>query len=1036
MNIFKTAVFRPVMTMMIFVAILVFGIYSTLNLPIDLFPEIDPPVITVMTSYSGASALEVEQNVTRHLEDQFSTINDLEEISSTSVENFSIVTLEFDWGSNLDEASNNIRDALSRVRDILPDDVDEPMIYRFSSASFPVITLAATADESYAGLRKILENEIVTPLNRVPGVGTVDIQGGPNREIQINLDPMKMRSYALDVNDIANALQNENVIIPAGNIRVGKEQFNIRIDTEFRSLEDIGRVVIKNTEQGGIVYLTDIATVDDSVDEDMRVEMVNGQNAITLTVQKQNRANTVEVARAVLTILPELTKNLPSDVNIETVVDTSEFIQNSISNLSSVLIYAIVFVVLVVWVFLRRWRATFIVALTIPVSLIAAFIYLALTGNTLNLISLSSLSIALGMVVDDAIVVLENISTYIEKGTKPREAALYGTGEVGVAVMATTLTVVAVFFPLTLLTGMTGIWFGQLGMIVVVTVVVSTFAALTLVPMLSSKLLKLEPAGTSRKKTNFGQKLDNGIEKILTKLDHKYKSILTWALVRKKWVVIVSFVLFIGSFFLIPLVGTEFMPEADNGRIAITAELPTGRNSPSAVSTIRKIENIFTEEVPELRIISSGIGTSTGGTGMGTGTTDPNVIDVTATLVKVDERERSVFEIAEILRARLQDIPEIISYSVGTQGGMTGQGPPVVIDVIGNDLQVTEALAMQIRDRLAQIDGVRNADIGLGDAQPALQVDFDREKMALLGLNPGMVGQNVRDKIAGLTATEFKEEGEEFDIVIQYERSFRESLDDINNIQILTPGGNFVQLGTFASINEIMVPPTIERRDRERNVQVTADLLGTPLNVVFDEITSFIDNQMEVPSNVEIIFGGDIEQQQDAFGDLFLLLGLSIILVYIVMAAQFESLKDPFIIMFSLPFAFTGVIIALVLTNTKLSVIAFIGAIILVGIVVKNAIVLVDYIQLLRGRGETLVDAIVNAGASRLRPVLMTTLTTILAMFPLAFSTGEGAEIWQPMAIAVLGGLIFSTVVTLVLVPVVYAIFHRKKVKKISLLAG
>ncbi|KEO74137.1 efflux RND transporter permease subunit [Anditalea andensis] len=1036
MNLFKTAVFRPVMTMMIFVAIMVFGIYSTLNLPIDLFPEIDPPVITVMTSYTGASALEVEQNVTRHLEDQFSTINDLEDISSTSVENFSIVTLEFDWGSNLDEASNNIRDALSRVRDILPEDVDEPMIYRFSSASFPVITLAATADESYPGLRKILDNEIVTPLNRVPGVGTVNIQGGPTREIQINLDPMKMRSYALDINDISSALRNENVIIPAGNISIGKEQYNIRIDTEFRSIEDIGRVVVKNTEQGGIVYLTDIASVDDAVDEDMRIEMVNGQNAITLTVQKQNRANTVEVARSVLTILPELKRNLPADVHIETVVDTSEFIENSISNLSSVLLYAIIFVVLVVWIFLRRWRATFIVALTIPVSLIAAFIYLALTGNTLNLISLSSLSIALGMVVDDAIVVLENISTYIEKGTKPREAALYGTGEVGVAVMATTLTVVAVFFPLTLLTGMTGIWFGQLGMIVVVTVVVSTFAALTLVPMLSSKLLKLETAGISRKKTNFGRKLDNGIENILTKLDLKYKSILNWALIRKKWVVIVSFVLFIGSFFLIPLVGTEFMPEADNGRIAITAELPTGRNSPSAVSTMRKIEEIFEEEVPELRIISSGIGTSTGGMSMGGGSSDPNVIDITATLVKVDERSRSVFEIAEVIRTRLHDIPEIITYSVGTQGGMAGQGPPVVIDVIGNDLQVTEALAMQIRDGLALIDGVRNADLGLGDAQPALQIDFDREKMAMLGLNPGVVGQNVRSKIAGLTATEFKEEGEEFDIIIRYDRSFRESLEDLNNVEILSPAGNYIQLGSFADIREIMVPPTIERKDRERNVQVTADLLGTPLNVVFDEISDYIDNDMDIPSNVEIAFGGDIEQQQEAFGDLFLLLGLSIILVYIVMAAQFESLKDPFIIMFSLPFAFTGVIIALVLTNTKLSVIAFIGAIILVGIVVKNAIVLVDYIQLLRGRGESLFDAIVNAGASRLRPVLMTTLTTILAMFPLAFSTGEGSETWQPMAIAVLGGLIFSTVVTLVLVPVVYAIFHRKKVKKISLLEG
>ena len=640
------------------------------------------------------------------------------------------------------------------------------------------------------------------------------------------------------------------------------------------------------------------------------------------------------------------------------------------------------------------------------------------------------------MVVDDAIVVLENISSYVEKGTKPREAALYGTEEVGGAVKATTLTVVAVFFPLTLLTGMTGIWFGQLGMIVVVTVVVSTFAALTLVPMLSSKLLKLKPTGTSSKKTNLGRKIDKGIERVLLALDQKYKLILNKALGRKKWVVIGSFLLFIGSFFLIPLVGTEFMPEADSGRIVITAELPTGRNSASAKSTIEKIEQIFSEEVPELEIISSGIGTSTAGAGFSSGSTEPNVIDVNATLLKLDQRDRSVFEIVEILRTRLQEIPEIVSYSVGTLGSMAGQGTPVVIDVTGNDLEVTNDLALQIKDKLAQMDGVRNADISLGNAQPALQIDFDREKMALLGINPGTVGQNIRNKVAGIVATEFKEEGEEFDIVIKYEKSFRESLEDLNRIQVPTPYGNFVQLGSFATINEVMIPPTIERKDRERNIQVTAELFGAPLNVVFDQISSHIDNEMEVPTNVEISFGGDIEQQQEAFGDLFLLLVLSIVLVYIVMAAQFESLKDPFIIMFSLPFAFTGVILALVMTGTKLSVIAFIGAIILIGVVVKNAIVLVDYIQLLRARGESLEGAIINAGASRLRPVLMTTLTTILAMFPLAFSTGEGSETWQPMAIAVLGGLIFSTIVTLVLIPVVYAIFHRKKEKKLSLLEG
>ncbi|HLU90022.1 MAG TPA: efflux RND transporter permease subunit, partial [Cyclobacteriaceae bacterium] len=406
MNLYKIAVFRPIATLMVFVAIMVFGIYSTLNLPIDLFPEINPPVITVVTGYQGASALEVEQNLTRHLENQFSTLNDLEEINSSSVENFAIITLEFEWGSNLDEASNNIRDALSRVRDLLPEVIDEPMIYRFNSSSFPVIILAATAEESFPALRNILDNQVVTPLNRLNGVGAVNLEGGPVRQIMINLDPQRMNAYQIGVNDIAAALSNENQIIPAGNIKLGKEQFNIRIDTEFKTIEDIQNVIVKNSPGGGIVYLRDVARVEDTVDEDMRVQMVNGQNAITISVQKQTNANTVEVAQAVLEQLPLLTDNLPPDVKLVTVIDTSEFIESSINNLSDVLIYAVVFVVIVVWIFLRRWRSTFIVAVTIPFSLIVAFIYLAVTGNTLNLISLSSLSIALGLVVDDAIVVL------------------------------------------------------------------------------------------------------------------------------------------------------------------------------------------------------------------------------------------------------------------------------------------------------------------------------------------------------------------------------------------------------------------------------------------------------------------------------------------------------------------------------------------------------------------------------------------------------------------------------------------------------
>ncbi|MCC9168707.1 efflux RND transporter permease subunit [Pontibacter harenae] len=1037
MNIFKTAIFRPVATTMVFMALMVFGIYSTLNLPIDLFPEIDPPVITVATTYQGAGALEVEQNVTRQMEDQFSTLNDLEEITSTSVDNLSIITLEFDWNSNLDEASNNIRDVLSRVQPLLPDDVDDPVIYRFNASSIPVVTLAATADESYPNLRQTLENQLVTPLNRIAGVGAVNIEGGPVRQIQINIDPQSMRAYGVNISQVSQVLSNENVIIPAGDITVGTQQYNVRIDTEFSSVEEIEQIVVKNTPQGGIVTIGDIAEVRDTIDESNRLAIVNGGKAIMITVQKQNSANTVAVAREVLAQIPELSRALPPDVQIQTVVDTSRYIVNSVNNLSEVLIYAVVFVVLVVFIFLRRWRATFIVALTIPFSLIAAFIYLSLTGNTLNLISLSSLSIALGMVVDDAIVVLENISTYIERGTKPREAALYGTNEVGVAVVATTLTVVAVFLPLTFLTGMTGIWFGQLGAIVVVTIVVSTLAALTLIPMMSSQLLKQKE--NEKQKKGFGQRMDQGVEKALTGLDNWYKRLLGWALHHKLVVVAVSVVLFVGSLLLIPGIGTEFMPQADNARMMISIELPTGRSTQSAIPTVRKIERIFEQEVPELEIISSGVGSNAqggGGGGLsGGGSTNPNVIDITASLVPVSERERSVFEIAEVVRERLRDIPEAVTFSVSTQGGPSA-GSPVAIDVIGNDLDQITGIAESIVAKLEEINGVRNADVNIGDPQPALQIDLDRSRLAQLGLNSGTVGQIVRNILAGQTATEFREGGDEFDIVVQYGKSFRQSIEDIRRITVPTPDGNLVELGSLGDVREIYTPPNIERTGRERSVQVTADLLDTPLNEVTDQIDEFIANELDVPPGVDIEYGGDIEEQRESFGDLFLLLGLSILLVYIVMAAQFESLKDPFIIMFSLPFAFTGVMLALVATNTRLSVIAFIGGIILVGIVVKNAIVLVDYIQLLRGRGLTLFDSIVESGASRLRPVLMTTLTTLLAMFPLAISKGEGSETWKPMAIAVLGGLTFSTLVTLVFVPVMYAIFHRKRKHKVSLLSG
>lgn len=1027
MSLYKTAVSRPTATFMVFLGVLVLGIYSAIQLPVELFPEIDPPNISVITTYPGAGATEIEQNITEEIEDQLSTVSNLNEITSTSVDNLSIINMEFSWESDLDEITNEVRDVLGNVEPQLPDDAEEPVIFRFGASSFPVMILAATADESFPNIRQILEEEVISPLNRIEGVGNVSLRGGPTRQIQVLLNPSQIEAYNINIQQLAQTLRTENITAPAGDINVGDLEYNIRIDTEFETIDDIRNVVVSN-QNNQTIFLKDIAEIQDALEEPDRIERINGERGVTIVVQKQSDANTIAVANNVKETIPELEENLPQDVNLRTVIDTSDFIINSVENLQQVLIYALIFVVLVVLFFLKRWRATLIVALAIPFSLIGAFIYLSLTGNSLNIISLSSLSIALGMVVDDAIVVFENVMKHIERGSRPKEAAIYGTNEVGIAVLATTLTVVAVFFPLTFLSGITGIWFSQLGYIVSVTIIISTLAALSLIPMLASVLLKQKKK--EKKLGKVKQKRYEITEKILSGLDNVYIKSLQWALNRKRITVGIAIAIFVGSFFLVGSIGTTFMPERDAGQLSLTVELATGRSLESARNVIDNIENIFNEKVPELQIMTAGAGSTSGTSTFGSSSAASNIIDITARVVPVSERDRSVFEIADMLRDELDDIPKVIDYSIETQGGGGGQQEsPIAINVIGDNLEEVMQVSEQIADSMRHIPGTRDVSLSRDEPRPELSIDFDREKLASFGLNAQSVAQTINSKIAGVTASEFSDEGEEYDIEIQYAPRFRESIDDIRNIRINTPTGGFVRLRQIGEVEQVYAPPRIEHIDRERAITVSSDIYQSSIGEIMEQIRPYIQ-QMDLPANVRVDYGGEFEEQQEAFSNLFLILGISLILVYIVMAGQFESFKDPFVIMFSIPFAFTGVILALFLTSTKLSVIAFIGGVILVGIVVKNAIVLVDYINLLRGRGEELYESIVNSGRSRLRPVLMTSLTTILAMVPLALSGGEGAETWRPMAIAVIGGLTFSTLVTLILVPVMYAIIERKSAGK------
>ncbi|MFW5657238.1 MAG: efflux RND transporter permease subunit [Bacteroidota bacterium] len=1028
MSIYGSAVKKPITTLMIFVAVIVFGLYSLVRLPIDLYPDIEFPAITIFTTYSGAGAADIEANISETLEEGLNTVSNLKEVTSVSRDNISVVTLEFEYGTDLDGAANDIRDALGLIEDALPEGAEDPMILKFSSSMIPILFFAVTADESYEGINKLLEQKIVNPLNRIEGIGSISLIGVPEREILIEIDPLRLEALNLSVEQIGGVLQAENINMPIGNLEMGKMNYPLRVEGEFANSGQIANIVVGNVP-GGSIYLKDVATVRDSI-RDMSIdEKINGQKGIRMMVMKQSGANTVKIARDVNRELSDLEKQLPPDVKIMKIFDSSEFISDSISNLTKTLMFAFIFVVLVVLFFLGRWRATFIVVITIPISLIVSFIYLRISGNTINIISLSALSIAIGMVVDDAIVVLENITKHIERGSTPREAAIYATNEVWLAVIVTTLTVVAVFFPMTMISGLTGVMFRPLGWIVSITVTTSTIAAISLTPMLSSKLLRLKKRKTEPGKFSY----QRTVLPLLDRLDNFYERTIRWSLTYKKTVLFSSIGIFIGSLLLTSQISGEFIPVTDDGHLSANVELQSGIRVDETSRIARLIESYISEEIPEAELVSTSSG-SDDNAGMIAifQSTGSNIINLELQAGKASERERSIFEIADDLRQFMATVPEIVNYSVTVGGGgLTGSGNNVAVEIYGYDIDVTTALANELADKISTIEGARDVQISREKEKPELRIILDKEKLSKSGLNTATVSMALRNRVDGMLASLYREKGEEYNIVLQYGEEFRNSITDIEQIPIQTPMGQTIRLGEIGEVVEYWSPPNIEHKRRERIVTVSATPYKVSLGQLATEIKAEVET-MDIPQEILVDVGGAYEDQQESFVDLALLLLLSLMLVYIVMASQFESFKMPFIIMMAIPFAFTGVILALYFTGTNLSVIAALGAIMLVGIVVKNSIVLVDYINLMRDRGYELDEAIALSGKSRLRPVLMTAMTTILGMLPLALSTGEGSEIWSPMGISVIGGLIFSTVITLVIVPVIYRMMTHRGARRVK----
>ena len=1033
MSIYKSAINKPVTTALIFVAVIVIGLFSLSRLPIDQFPEMDPPYITVMTTYAGASASEIETNVTKLIENSLTSVDGLKELTSSSRDNMSVVSLELEWGTDRDEASNDVRSFIDMVKSNLPEGCSSPVMFKLNSSLMPIIQYSVMAKESYPGLEKILNDEVVPQLNRINGIGSVSVSGAPDRYVYIDIDQAKLDAYNLTLEQVANAVSVNNLNLSSGTVKMDRQQYQMQVRGEYEQSADIADIVVSTTMLGQKVFVRDLAAVRDTIKDLSLDEKVDSKDAVRLIIAKKSGSNTVQVCRDVRKELARIQKSLPSDVEIKMIYDSSEEIENAIGSLEESILYALLFVVLVVFFFLGKWRATLIIGLTIPIALIVAFVYLLITGSSLNIISLSALTVAIGMVVDDSIVVLENITKHIDRGSSPHEAAIYATNEVWTSVIATTLVIAAVFIPLTMLSGLAGILFKELGWIVTIVVSTSTVAAISLIPMLCSKLLKANKVKVEDGKLVEVKSKRGWYERIvvgfLDTVDKAYAQLLRWCLRHKLVTILIAVAFFVVS--MLPMVlgkiGTDFMPTSDNGRLSITVELQRGTRIEETVKTARMLEDRFRELAPEIQRISTSAGSNDeSSVGALFSSTTNYKISMTVVCTKKYQRTRTIDEIAEVFRKELAQYPEIIEFQCNSSGGMGGGGRSTVdVEIYGYDFDETNLFAEEVQKAIvANVPGARDVRISRDKDRPELKITIDKEKAAIHGLNTATVSQYVRNRVAGFTAGFLKEDGDEYNIVVRLKEEDRNSLTDIEDLTIPTATGARIKLGEIATIEEYWAPQTIDRKSRQRYVRVISMPYQTSLGELAAQIQAQVD-RLSHPSGISVVLAGDYEDQQKTFKDIFALLLLIVLLVYIVMASQFESLGKPAVILLAIPFGLSGVVLALWITGTSLDMIGALGVVMLVGIVVKNGIVLVDYINLMRDRGYKLNEAIALSGASRLRPVLMTAFTTLLGMLPMALSQGEGSEMWHPLGIVVIGGLLVSTFITLIIVPVVYGLISR-----------
>ncbi len=1027
MSIPEIGVKRPVTTAMIFIAVLILGGVSLTRLGLDLLPDIEIPSIMVLTTYEGAGPEEVEERITRVAEEQLATVDNLDKIEAFSQEGMSGITLRFNWGTNLDNAVNDVRDKLDRVKPLIPDEADDPVIYKLDVNMMPILVYGVSAEETYPRLKKLLEDNVCIPLESVSGVASAVVRGGLERAILVELDAERLKAYNISIAQVENAIVAANLSTPGGHIKEGKFDYIVRVPEEIKvkQIEDVAIGVYN----GIPIKIKDIAEVKDSFKEITQETHVNRRPGMNLMIQKESDANTVNTCRAVFKKLETLKKTLPSDVKFSLVSDSSDQIVKSINNLKNSLISGGILVVLVIFLFLGNIRSSIIIASAIPISLIITFVFLYMAGYTINIISLSALAIAIGMVVDASIVVHENIHRHLEDGEEVINSCIVGGNEVAGSISASVLCIVAIFLPIMFTGGLTAIFFGQLAFVCSATLIASLFTALMLIPMLSSKLLSTpKKEEMNEKKKGILDKLTSFTEVWFKKLDNAYGDLLRWCLRNRKKVVFGSATLLFLSLLLVKFIGTEFIPEMDEGRVAFKITLPIGTRYEKTGEITKGVEDIIYKNVPEIQTGFSRWGEGGGGlSSLLGGEEGSNIGSVSIKLIDKEKRTRTPRQIAYDIKDKLNCFPDAeVRYNPSSMSAMLfGGTKPLSIGVRGYDFDQARILSHKVEEILKNTKGVDDVEISRKEGKPELQVLIDREKASTLGLNVATISHMVETSFKGKVPTYYRESGDEYDIEVRLREEDRTKRENLENLLITLPSGKKIHLTEIAEIKEGTGPLKIERRDRERVVRVEGEIYGRDLGSVVNEINEKLE-KLQLPQGFSFYFGGEYEEQQKSFRQLTFALILGIILVFMIMAAQFESIIDPFVIMFAIPFALIGVVWALFLSGNTLSIFSFIGVIMIVGIGLETGIVLISFIKDLRKAGVELHEAVVQAGKLRLRAVLMTTLTTIFGLLPLALSKGEGAEMWVPLGWSLIGGLLVSFLLTLFFVPILYTIYEEK----------